>query len=55
MKGKKDHNKDDRLAQTLHRAASLTALILCVLAGVLYLTHRSEQTPTKQHSEVLNH
>ena len=54
MKGKKDHNKEDTLAQTLHRAAALTALMLCVLAGVIYWTHRSEQTPTQQQSEVLN-
>lgn len=54
MKGKKDDNKDDTLARNLHRAAALIALILCVLAGVVYWTHRSGQTPTKQQSEVLN-
>jgi uncharacterized membrane protein YebE (DUF533 family) len=54
MKGNKDDNKDDRLARTLHRAAALIALILCVVAGVLYWNHRSGQTPSKQQSEVLN-
>jgi hypothetical protein len=54
MKGKKDDNTaNDMLALTLHRGAAILALILCLLAGVVYLTHRSGQAPDQQETEVV--